>query len=100
VDLLPPGPRDPNGIHKVIWDELVDNDFTLPGDRPLTLAAYSAGPYPEAFLEFVAVQSPLTDMPLFLSTEVYVSVPLEATYQSAFDGLPAFWRTVLTNPAA
>ena len=29
VDLFPPGPRDPQGIHKAIWDEFIDNDFHL-----------------------------------------------------------------------
>jgi len=38
VDLLPPGPRDPNGIHGAIWGELTDDPFTLPPDEPLTLA--------------------------------------------------------------
>jgi hypothetical protein len=99
VDLFPPGSRDPQGIHKAIWDELVDNDFVLPADRRLTLAAYSAGPYPEAFLEFVAVGSKLTDMPLFLSADIYIPVPLETTYQSAFEGMPEFWRNVLNNPS-
>src|SRR5262245_31131483 len=27
VDLFPPGSRDPQGIHKAIWDEFIDNDF-------------------------------------------------------------------------
>ena len=30
VDLFPPGPRDPQGIHRAIWDEFIDSDFTLP----------------------------------------------------------------------
>ena len=29
-------------------------------------------------------------MPLFLRRERYVGVPLEATYQAAFDGMPGF----------
>jgi hypothetical protein len=98
VDLFPPGPRDPQGIHKPIWDEFSDDEVVTPPDKPLTLAAYRAGPYPEAFLEPTAVHSSLADMPLFLTQEVYVLVPLEVTYQSAFDGLPAFWRHVLTAP--
>src|SRR5205814_2144797 len=27
VDLFPPGPRDPQGIHKVIWDRICDQPF-------------------------------------------------------------------------
>ena len=43
VDLFPPGPRDPNGIHGAIWSEFCDDSFELSADEPLTLAAYSAG---------------------------------------------------------
>src|SRR5207302_2112758 len=43
VDLFPPGRRDPQGIHKVIWDRLRDEQFVLPPDKPLTVAAYAAG---------------------------------------------------------
>lgn len=95
IDLFPPGPRDPQGIHKPIWDEFIDNEFALPQDKRLTLAAYASSTYPEAFIEPVAVGSRLPDMPLFLSPEIYVPVPLEETYQSAWETVPAYWREVL-----
>jgi hypothetical protein len=100
VDLFPPVPRAPQGTHKAIWDELVDNEFELPPDKPLTLAAYIGGPCPEAFVQPTAVGSALTEMPLFLTPDVNVPVPLETTYQSAFEGLASFWRNVLTSPPA
>jgi hypothetical protein len=34
-----PSARDPLGIHKAIWDEIQDQPFDLPPDKPLTLAA-------------------------------------------------------------
>jgi Protein of unknown function (DUF4058) len=99
VDLFPPGPRDPQGIHPLIWEEaLGESDFVLPSDTPLTLASYVGGDCPEAFIEPRAVGMSLPDMPLFLTPEVYVPIPLEATYQSAWEGLPAFWRHVLQTP--
>lgn len=98
VDLFPPGPRDPQGIHKAIWDELIDNDFTLPEDKPLTVAAYSADQFPEAFIEPRAVGDSLTDMPLFLTPDVYIPTPLEATYCSAWEVFPSFWREVVEKP--
>ena len=100
LDLFPPGPRDPQGIHKAVWDELIDNDFALPPNRPLTLAAYIGGPFSEAFVEPTAVGAPLTEMPLFLTPDVYIPVPLETTYQSAWEAVPSFWRDVLTTPAS
>ena len=55
IDLFPPGPRDPQGIHKAIWDEFVEEDFTPPPERPLTLASYIAGQWPEAFVQPAAI---------------------------------------------
>jgi hypothetical protein len=34
-------------------------------------------------------------MPLFLLPDRYVNAPLEATYQEAYRGMPAFWRNIL-----
>ncbi len=96
LDLFPPGPRDPQGVHKAIWDEVADNDFTLPKERQLTLAAYLAGPFPEAFVQPVAVGQSLPEMPLFLTPEVYVSVPLDATYEAAWADVPSVWKEALT----
>ena len=95
VDLFPPGPRDPQGIHKAIWDELTDEPFELPADKPLTLAAYQAEPVKTAFVEPVAVGDSLRDMPLFLDGDFYVNVPLEATYQSTWNVLPKEIRSLL-----
>jgi hypothetical protein len=73
VDLFPPGPRDPNGIHGAIWDDLTDATFEQPKDRPLMLASYYAGLTREAFIEPVAVGNPLRDMPLFLESDLFVN---------------------------
>jgi hypothetical protein len=100
VDLFPPGPRDPQGIQKAIWDEFTDNDFTLPSKKSLSVGAYIGGPCPEVLIEPAAVGAPLPEMPLFLTPDDYILVPLEATYQSAWDAVPSFWRDVLTAPGA
>jgi Protein of unknown function (DUF4058) len=100
VDLFPPGPRDPEGIHRAVWGEEEEDDFVWLPDKPLTLVAYVGGLAPEAYIEPVAVGDPLPEMPLFLTPEVYVPVPLEATYASAWEAVPSFWRDVLTAPAA
>jgi hypothetical protein len=92
VDLFPPGPRDPEGIHRVIWDEVEEGNFTLPSDQRLTLAAYIGWPIPECFVEPTAVGKALVDMPLFLTPDIYVPVPLEPSYQSAWASVPAIWQ--------
>jgi hypothetical protein len=98
LDLFPPGPRDPQGLHKAIWDEFVEEDFSLTLDRPLTLASYIGGPIPEAFVEPASVGTELPAMPLFLTPDEYVPLPLEETYESAWGKMPSYWRDVLTAP--
>lgn len=97
VDLIPCDSHDPQGIHSVICHRLdpLTESCDLPVNKPLTLTAYAAGPSVEAYLEPVAVGDVLPDMPLFLFQDRYVIVPLEATYQEAYRGMPAFWRDVL-----
>jgi hypothetical protein len=88
VDLFPPTPRDPYGIHKVVWDEIVEEDFTFPDDKDRILVSYASGSERAAYIEPVAVGDALTDMPLFLTNEVHVMVPLETTYQTAWEASP------------
>ena len=97
VDLFPPGPQGPYGIHGAIRQRLEQSDepYDLPAGEPLTLAAYAAGPRIEVFLEHLAVGAELPEMALFLRPDRYVNVPLAATYQAAYRGMPAFWRDVL-----
>ena len=64
VDLFPPNRRNPQGIHKVIWDRLCDEPSASP-DKPLTLAAYAAGSEIVAYIEPVAVGDILPDRPDF-----------------------------------
>jgi hypothetical protein len=98
IDLFPPGPRDPQGLHGAVWSEMADDAFMLPPDKPLTLVAYEAADMTRAYIEPVAVGDVLPEMPLFLEAELYVPVPLEATCQVAFEGVPRRWREVLQSP--
>jgi Protein of unknown function (DUF4058) len=99
IDLFPPSKRDPQGIHKAIWDEFVEEELELPADQRLTLAAYDAGPPPAAYVEFVAVGEILPEMPLFLKPEYYVPAPLEQTYWTTWDEFfPAPMKRLLESP--
>src|SRR5207237_5940088 len=77
VDLFSPSVRDPQGIHKAIWDEIEDKPFALPPDKQLTLAAYVADVPKIAYVEPVGVGDGLPDMPAYLDLDQYVPVPLE-----------------------
>jgi hypothetical protein len=98
VDLFPPNRRNPQGIHKVIWDRLRDEPFALPTDKPLTLAAYAAGSEIVAYVEPVAVGDLLPDRPIFLTAGTYVNCPLEATYEATWSVFPAVLKAALEGP--
>jgi len=95
IDLFPPTPRDPQGIHAAIWSELEETDFRLPEDEPLTLVAYASGETKKAFIEPTAVGKELVEMPLFFEARRYVPVPLAPTYDQAFAAVPQRWQAEL-----
>jgi hypothetical protein len=98
VDPFPPGPQDPQTLHKLIWDEFdEDVPFELPANEPLLLASYrAAAPLveftPEAFIEPLGVGAELPDMPAWLDADLYVNVPLERTYRAAWNVCPSDFR--------
>jgi len=99
VDLFPPSPRDPQGIHKAIWDEICDEPFELPPDKPLTVAAYYAAEPKTAYVEPVAVGDPLPDLPIFLDPHTYVPAPLETTYEATWAKCPDALKEAVESPA-
>ena len=87
IDPLPPSKRDPQGLHAAIWRALTGRSVA-PSGKPLTLVSYVAGEERVAYADAMAVGDAIPDMPLFLTPESYVSVPLEQTYQEAWRGFP------------
>ena len=69
VDVHPPTNRDPQGIHHEIWQDLGGNPYIPPADKPLTLAAYDAVPFPVAYVDPIAPGERLKSMPLFLQEQ-------------------------------
>ena len=97
IDLFPPSSRDPQGIHKAIWDEIVDEPFELPPDKPLTVTAYFAGEPKTAYVEPVAVGDTLPDLPIFLDDGTYVPAPLETSYGEAWNACPYVIRELVES---
>ncbi len=95
LDVFPPGPRDPQGIHGAIWEDIAGEFYTLPAGSLLTFAAYEAGLRVRAYAQHPALGDELPDMPLFLAREACVKVPLAQCYQSAYAAVPRRWRRVL-----
>jgi hypothetical protein len=96
-DLLPPGKHDPEGMDGAVWRALDESDepYNLPTNAPLTLAAYVADSPVDVYLQHLTFGQPLPEMPLFLTPDYYVNLPLAATYDAAFRGMPEVWRAVL-----
>ncbi len=88
LDLHPPTPRDPGGVHAAIWEELTGQAGANVEQKPLTLAAYESALSVRAYIEPVAVGDQLPDMPLYVQPDGYVLVPLQATYRQAFAAVP------------
>jgi hypothetical protein len=99
VDLFPPSDRDPQGIPGSIREEIGGRPFELPADKPLTVAAYRAGPITTAYVEPVAVDDDLPSLPIFLTEDEYVPAPLEETYRASWAVFPADFKELL-EPAA
>jgi Protein of unknown function (DUF4058) len=95
VDVHPPGPRDPAGIHGALLNEIGTEDYVLASERPLTTVAYIGGAVVDAFAAHFAVGEPIPPMPLFLTRENYVPVPLEAAYMAAWEDVPPQYQEVL-----
>ena len=98
VDLFPPSPRDPDGLHVSLWSRLGFVSEPIPASDPLTLVSYALTPEITAYLEPTAVGKPLKEMPLFLSEDHYVNVPLENTYELAFRHMPKQFKALLQQP--
>jgi len=95
VDVFPPSPRDPLGIHKVIWDEITEEDFTFPPGKDRVLVSYETGPERIAYIETIGVGDVVPDMPLILTSDLHVMVPLESTYQATWNASPEEYRRVV-----
>ena len=92
IDLFPPGKHDKLGMHGAIWKALGREKDKPAAEKSLCLMSYVAKMPPEAYLEWLGVGAALPEMPLFLDTKHYVGVPLESTYQTAYRGVPEYWR--------
>lgn len=103
VDVHATGGFDREGIHATIRNCLAPHASPIVDPpRHSTLASYCPDPprSVQMYVEHVQPNMPLPDMPIFLNSERYVNVPLEATYLESWKGMPAFWRNVVCNDAA
>lgn len=97
IDVFPPGKHDPHSLHELIWNELDDEEFSLPSPHDRLLASYETGSIQSAYIETVGVGSSLPDMPLFIAPGAHVLTPLESTYQDAWQDTPESVRRLVES---
>jgi hypothetical protein len=97
IDVFPPSDRDPAGIHKAIWDEILEEDFVFPAGKNRILVSYETGNVHTAFVEPMAVGDTLPAMPLFLASGVHIKVPLESTYKATWEASPEEMRVAVES---
>jgi hypothetical protein len=95
IDLHPPGPFDPLGLHNLIWVELGEAPVEMPAGRSLQVVSYLALKTVSCFIEPVSAGDPIPSAPLFLDAGRHIRLPLEATYMSAFEAVPEHLRRVV-----
>jgi len=97
IDPHPPTVRDPRGLHARFWTECVGQPDSpgVTADKPLSVAAYRTDIVPTAYFTPFAVGEALPEMPLFLDPDHYINVPLEDTYQQAWQTMPHRWKRVI-----
>jgi hypothetical protein len=99
VDLFPPTPRDPLGIHNAISEEFGEAPMEIPPGKPLTVVSYIGGDVPIAYLDPVAVGDALPSAAIFLDDDDYVYAPLEQTYSRAWEVVPDVVKELINSPA-
>lgn len=97
IDVHPPGKHDPRGLHAAFWEQHSSTAHGVTVEQPLGLSAYRSDVAPTAYFQPLAVRDPLPDMPIFLTPDHYVNVPLESSYLDSWRGVPARWKRVLED---
>ena len=94
IDPFPPGPADPGGLHVQLLRRM-ETAYEPPADKPLCAAGYRSGPVKRAYAEPFAVGDPLPKVPLFLTPDRYVDLPLGSSYAAARPVIGKWWEEVL-----
>lgn len=96
LDIVASGRHDPAGMAGAVMKMLNQEiDVDYPPEAKFSLASFAAASEIEVYFEHPQIGQPLSDMPLFLQSGRYINVPLDSTYQEAFQSLPAIYRETL-----
>lgn len=85
-------------LHKANRDEIREEPFELPADKPLTIAAYCAGPPQTAYVEPVVVGNPLSALPIFVDQRTCIPAPLQRICEATWAKCPGALKDTVGNP--
>lgn len=99
LDILPPTKFTPIGLGGAIWTAVSGSDYPFTTDKPLAADSFQAGRVVELYANALAVGDGVPDVPLFLSEEIYIDLPLAVTYAEVFASIAPDDRELLSRPA-
>jgi len=97
IDLFPPTEPKRVGFHAAVWKKLGHPLDSATTDQPPEAVSYLVGGTVEAFVQPLSVHGSLGEMPLFLTPKQFVNLPLETTYQQAWNRLPEMIQQDVTG---
>jgi hypothetical protein len=98
IDLFIPNLGSDPSIDQSITDELGNLPFILDPKKPLRAVSYQAGDQVNAFVESFAFGDSLEEMPLFIGEHEFIQVPMEVSYQEAWESIASLSREfILSN---
>jgi hypothetical protein len=98
LDILLPTKFTPVGLGGAIWSAVNGNDYPFTPEKPLAADSFHARDEIDLYANPLAVGDDLPDVPLFLSEETYIDLPLAATYAEAFASIAPDDRELLSRP--
>jgi hypothetical protein len=92
----------PRGFHVLIAEDLGHEASQPPADRPLAAVTYQVLETGGLRAHFVPLRvgDPLPEMPVFLTPQDFIRLPLEATYNEAYRSVPWKFREELEKTPA
>ena len=96
INLVILDPFPTNNVNRRVWEIFRGESLNPIQDNAASLVSYVVDEKnPLVFVDEVTIGSTMADLPLFLAGGDCVSLPLEETYQVAWDGFPEPLRQLL-----
>jgi len=93
-DLLPPTPRDPQGLHQLIWSEVEDGHFRPPRGKPLTLVSIAVAFREPRLSSLWLSATNCRDAGVSWTSRPTCEIPLEETYAATWKLCPKNFETM------